>query len=123
MQTIAFALPVRPEKVADGYKFVEELTGQRADEHHKLHSMHGLKHMGVYRTHHPMEAIIVVLQGDDINQVIESRKASNHEFFQWFDERVKDLSGHHWADFKTEVLIDWHHEEGHRTKSSAAAAR
>lgn len=114
METIAFALPVEADKAADGMKFVEELTGARADEHHKLHKMHGLKYMGVFRSQHPLEAIIVVLQGDDLDKVIESRKSADHEFFRWFDDQIESLTGKHWSDFKTEALIDWHHEEGHR---------
>jgi len=114
METLAFALPVDADKVADGYAFVEELTGKRADDHHQLHKMHGLKTMSVHRSHHPLEAIIVVLQGDDLEKTIESRKAADHEFFTWFDGQIKSLTGKHWSDFKTDALLDWHHEEGHR---------
>ena len=114
MGAISFALPYTPETVAKGYEFIAELTGQRADEHHQRHKLHGLQNLKIWRQHHPVEVVIVYIEADNIEEMLESRRKADHAFEQWFDEQVVGITGYHWADAKGELLMDWHHEEGHR---------
>jgi hypothetical protein len=121
MGSIAFALPYTSETVAKGFEFIAQLTGQRADEHHHRHKVHGLKHMRVWRQREPIEVVIVYLEADNIDAMLDSRRTSDHEFERWFDRELQGITGHHWAECEGDLLLDWHHEEGHRIKAPAPA--
>ena len=114
MGAIAMALPYTSESVEKGYEFISQLTGAREGEHHERHKLHGLKNFRIWRQHEPVELVIIYIEADDIEKTLDSRRTSDHAFEKWFDSQVVAITGHHWAEAKTEPLIDWHHEEGHR---------
>ena len=121
MGAYAFALPYSAETVQKGLDFVAQLTGERSDEHHHRHRLHGLKNMKIWQQHHPVEVVIVYLEADNIDEMLESRKKADHEFEKWFDSEVMGITGFHWADARGDMLLDWHHEEGHRHRIPANA--
>jgi len=122
VSTIAFAFPIKPGMIEKGYKFIEEMGTQRADEHHAAHSDHGLKLMQVYHQSHPTEMVIVVVEADDQTAARQKRNQSSNTFDKWFDDMVMEITGHQPDDFDTTQLLDWHHQDKHRHVVSASAA-
>lgn len=121
MAEVAFALPVKSAEA--GRKFVEEMTTKRGDELHQQRKSHGFKAIKVWRQHTPQEMVIVYLQADNLEQAMGARNASDHAFENWFEQMYQEVTGVHPDTISgppSEILMDWHHETGHKKKGAPA---
>lgn len=117
MPSFALALPLKPGSEDLGRKFIDELTGDRHDHFHGQRQKHGFKRLQVFRQTKPNEMIIVYAEADDPGGSHSARHADDHEFEEYFDKMVEQLTGHHLQkdigpEPPSELLLDWHPEKG-----------
>jgi hypothetical protein len=114
VETIAFALPVKPGMVERGYKFIQELGKERADEHHELHKSHGFKVMKIWYQTEPVEMVIIYLEAPELDSARQNFRNSGHTFDQWFQDMVREVTGQPPINFQATLLLDWDRDQRHR---------
>ncbi len=94
------------------------LQGDSADSNLAHWDEVGLRAVKLYHQTEPTEGIIIYLEADDMAHVFDQEqhgeKATNT---QWSDF-LKEVSGVDHDRDMSEVLIDWHHEDGHKQSVS-----
>ena len=121
MATMAFALPIEAGKTDHLFDHLEENFSK---EFHDHVAGHGMTHIRMYHQTAPQEALIVYLEGPDLEKTIE---AMYHDPWsaRWF-ETIGKMGGHTKEGVgiqPAQLVMDWHHEEGHRHKHQRPAKK
>lgn len=95
MQRIAMVVPIKPGKTEDIRKYVDELTGSRADDDAALQREVGVRRQTVWL--HPTEAgesLVIYQEVEDPERFrtkMEELAASGHPHLAWKRERYREL--------------------------------
>jgi len=114
MESIAFALPLKPGKFDELRSSIKELTGPRGKEYHTTRQQRGLTSLKVWHQKTPQEMLIVYLEADSLEEFAIKRSLSGHHLDDWLEKRIEEIVGAHRPH--TEMVLDWHTEAGHRLK-------
>ncbi len=114
-KSIAFALPVAAGKREAGMKLIEELTGGKSGDFHARRQQHGFDRIKIFHQTEPTEQVIVYLEGENVPDAMSSKTSDTHEFEQYFDSVVQEITGRHPSKHgapPSTLLMDWHKEKG-----------
>jgi hypothetical protein len=117
MASIAFSVPIKPGQSDHLFDHVEHITGHGREAHHEKHSRHGLTHIRLYHQTQPSEALIVYLEGPhlqkSLDEIMEDPDLADQPWYKMI-EKLSDHKGHHFHLEGSQLVMDWHHQEGHR---------
>mgnify|MGYP001236566760 CR=1 FL=1 len=124
MGSIAFALPISTGQADHLFDHVEHITGPGRDEHHERSRRHGFTNVRLYHQTQPQEILIVYLEAPNLDKSIEEMRNSPDLSEQPWVQLIANLGDHrpeHLLTPKPQLVMDWHHEEGHRHKPARRA--
>ena len=128
--SIAFAIPILPgrtEKVLEMCDHMRQrdealmARGEFRDSYAQRER--GLKHARFYHQLEPLEALVIYLEGPNISDQMSDIAQYEHEVEQEFAQLVEAATGHKpvpGGKAPAHLILDWHHEEGHRHKNPRA---
>jgi len=118
MGSIAFSIPIKKGQAEHLFDHVE--FDQHENPDHLSHGRsRGVTHARLYHQTTPHEAVIVYLEGPNIEKSLEEmyhRPLGPEE--KWF-ELIAKLGDHKKEDvghLPSRLIMDWHHERGHAHK-------
>ena len=84
----------------------------------------GFRVVKIFHQTVPIEALILYFEADDLEEAFHPRHQEHAtlEKRRAFWDEVAGLSGPFMAELP-ELLLDWHHEEGHRHKAAPRARK
>jgi hypothetical protein len=118
---MALALPIHQGKHDHMYDHIEESLGETF---HDLVKGHGLTVARVYHQTAPSEAMIIYLEGPNLQKTLEGLAADPKTKGFW--DMISNLGGHGKEEVGTTfstMVFDWHHEEGHRHQPTRPAKK
>ena len=121
METMAFALPIAEGKTDHLYDHIEDNFRQEFHDHIKSS---GLTHVRMYHQTAPEEMLIVYLEGPHLEKSIE-QMYHDPRSATWF-ETISKLGSHSKEGVgmaPATLVMDWHHEEGHRHRPKRPAKK
>jgi len=122
MQSVAFALPVEPSKVDVVRKMIQTaVDGEHAGTHGSYAKDRSFKSVRVYHQSTPRDMLVFYIEADDLAKATKPMAGEDHRTAQGWMQLIETITGSR-AEVLTEhpdVLVDWHHEEGHRHGSAA----
>ena len=94
MQSVAFAIPLLPDKVEADREMFAELEGSRREEYEEARRSAGFTREAVWHQETPDGTIAVVyLEADDIGTAMMAIGTSEQPFDVWFREQIKEFHG------------------------------
>lgn len=123
MQSVCTAIPLKPGMWETMRQYRDELVN--ALDHPDLQHASKDRGFSVFKAWHqttPSEALILYFEADNLEEAFHSRHQDNQTSAKWtaFFGQIAGLQGRLLAEFP-QLLIDWHKEEGHRTKGAIRA--
>jgi len=125
MTSMAFAVPFDGEKLhhlldhLDGHVY-----GDGAADTHAVTKGKGLTHVRFYHQTKPRDMLIVYLEGPRLEQTLQQMHGSPGEHEDGWFQLMEAIGGEGKDDLgpaPSTLLLDWHHEEGHRHKPARRA--
>jgi len=119
MGSIAFAVPIDKGKTDHLFDHLEEtIHGAEAEAHHNHVRGRGLTHARFYHQTVPQEMLIVYLEGPDLENALKEMRGSRGAPEEAWAKLIANLGEHTPGTFisASKLVMDWHHEEGHRHK-------
>ncbi len=127
-QSFAYAVPLKPGTYDQIHAHMDEIfagaTAKEGEEHAKEDL--GLTTVKVWHQTEPIEALVFYFEGDDLEHALHPTRNEGHSVNQQWAEFFDQVTPHGPKSGRTshelpgELLIDWHHEEGHRHDRRAA---
>jgi hypothetical protein len=116
VQTAMFSLPLQPGQFDRIRQHQQEIvTGHMAEANLEHWSDVGLTVLKMYHQTDPAEALIFLMEGDDLASVIDAEQQGHKPVDAHWVEFFREITGGgEPARTLPELLIDWHHEEGHK---------
>ena len=119
MASMALALGIDQGKHDHMYDHIEDSFGEAF---HNLLASFGVTVARAYHQTAPSEALIIYLEGPDLQKSLEGLAADprTNRFFNM----VGNLGGHKKGEIGTSfstMVMDWHHEEGHKHRPARPA--
>lgn len=115
MDSIAIAYPVQPGKIQDVHRLADHTKSGTAHEHgQKLHARRqelGIRSIKVYLQRNPQEMLIVVLEGNNIQEAMKKHLQAETEAERWFQQTIQEITGVHpriHADAQPDLISEWH---------------
>lgn len=124
MQSIAFAIPILPGRAERVLAHAEHLIqGERHQEKQAHARSRGLRAARFYHQTNPAEMLIIYLEAPNLDKALTEIHEADHEFEDEFRVMVEEATGHKpktLGPFPAHLIMDWHHEEGHRHRNPRA---
>jgi len=121
---MALTIPVKPGGIEALKDSIDEFVhGETSQAQHDHTVSQGFTHVRMFHQKSPSEALILYVEGPEIHDSLHKSRTHGHEFNKSFAELVQAISGHHvdsWAELP-DLLLDWHHQEGHKHKPAKRA--
>jgi hypothetical protein len=104
------AIRQRQEELVNGLNSLDE-------EYAKDHR--GFRVVKVFHQTDPIEALVLYFEANNLDEAFHPRHRDHETVKKWnaFWAQVAGLSGPFMAE-RPELLVDWHHHEGHRHKAA-----
>ena len=125
MQSVCTAIPLKPGMWDAIRQYRDELVNGLDHADVAYASKHrGFRAVKIWHQTKPIEALILYFETDNLEETFHPRHQDNETSAKWtaFFNRVGGLEGRLLAEFP-QLLIDWHHAEGHRAKAAARAPK
>lgn len=123
MQSVCTAIPLKPGAWEMIRKYRDELVNQldHADVAY-ARERRGLQVVKIFHQVKPIDALILYFEADDLEEAFHPRHRENEAGAKMADfwRRVGGLEDRFLAEFP-QLLIDWHHEDGHLHKAEVVA--
>jgi hypothetical protein len=119
MGSIAFAFPIARGQAEHLFDHLEHVTGAGQEDHHEHNRGRGLTGIRLYHQTEPQEMLIAMMEGPDVEKAFEGMMASPSGTEQRALQMLRNLGGHnaaHLSPAHSTLVMDWHHQEGHRQK-------
>jgi hypothetical protein len=125
MSSLAFAIPFDGDKLHHLLDHLDEhIHGDNVAETHEITTAKGLTHIRFYHQTTPQDMLVVYLEGPQLEQTLQQMHSEPGEHEEaWFQLMAamggagKDEVGH----LPSTLVMDWHHEAGHRHKPARRA--
>ena len=86
--------PILQGKLEAWKQWGEEMTGPRQGEFRDVNRRHGLTRHAAWLAETPSGPMVIALhEGPGGEEFMEKVASSNHEFDQWFKDKIKELHG------------------------------
>ena len=125
MESVCTAVPLKPGMWEAIRQYRDELVGalDHADVAY-AREHRGFRVVKIFHQTTPIEALVLYFEADDLKEAFHPRHQDNKTSAKWtaFWSKVGGLNGRLLSEFP-QLLIDWHHEEGHRQKAAARAPK
>lgn len=118
MQSMAYALPIRPGQFEALAQLTVEVASNRADDEHQLKIQEGLSRLKVFRQHFPQEMMVVYFEADDIEEALSSHLQADHDHYDWLLSKLQEITDfvppydQSTGRLSAELVMDWHEEHG-----------
>ena len=127
-QSVAFAVPLKPGMYDHIHAHMDEIFGGVTAEAGRAHAREdrGITAAKIFHQTEPIDALIVYLEGDDLEHALHPTKHSDHSTSaQWraFFEQVGQHGTRSSHKLPADLMVDWHAEHGHRHDRKAAGRR
>ena len=124
MPPLVLAVPVQPGKAEHLHDFFEEMIhGESHDAKHDHLKEVGLTDVQVYLQKTPVEMLIFSMDGPEVHNILDRPHSSDHELDQELYQLLEMVSGYHPKQWQApQMLVNWHHQEGHRHKPARRAS-
>jgi hypothetical protein len=118
MDSIAFALTIRPEMEGRTRALIDEFKSQHADRYDTTRRENGLQTLRLWFQQAPVKALVIYLEADDLEEYALNRALSPDPDDDWVERQLAELTGGQLPI--TELVADWSRDEGHRQVESKA---
>lgn len=123
MQSVCTAVPLKPGMWEVIRQYRDELVNALDHSDVAYARQHrGFRVVKIFHQTVPIEALVMYFEADNLEEAFHPKHQDNATSAKWtaFWKRVGGLDGRLLAEFP-QLLIDWHHEEGHLHKAPARA--
>lgn len=125
MEAVCTAIPLKPGMWESIKKYRDELVNELDNPEVAYAREHrGFKVVKIFHQTTPIEALILYFEADNLKEAFHPRHQDNKTSAKWtaFWGQVGGLKGQLLSEFP-QLLIDWHHEEGHRHRAPTRAPK
>ena len=121
MESVCTAIPLKPGMWETIRQYRDELVKEL--EHADIayaRERRGFKVVKIFHQTTPIEALILYFEADNLKETFHPRHQGDATSAKWtaFWNKVAGLQGQLLSEFP-QILIDWHHEEGHHKARAA----
>lgn len=118
MESTCVAVPLKPGMWESSRQYRDELVNSLNHPDVEYAKKRGFKVVKVFRQTTPMEALILYFEADDLKEVFHPKHQADATSAKWTANWAKSagLTAPLLSEFP-QLLLDWHHEEGHRHKA------
>ena len=121
MPSIAYAVPLKPGMYDQIRDQLDEFFG-RSNEQTEQHARQtlGIETAKIYYQTEPIEALVFYLEGKDLEHALHPTRHQGHDLEEAWNRFLEQVSPHGRnvgrtsAALPAQLLVDWHHQEGHR---------
>src|SRR5262245_50037636 len=123
MESVCTAVALKPGMWETIRKYRDELVNVL--EHQDVayaKEERGFRTVKIFHQTTPMEALVMYFEAENLKDAFHPRHQDHATAAKWtaFWKQVGGLEGRLLAEFP-QLLIDWHHKEGHRARGPAKA--
>jgi hypothetical protein len=125
MESVCVAVPLKPGMWDTISKYRDELVGEldHADVAY-ARTHRGFKTVKIFYQATPIEALILYFEAENLKETFDPKHQNDQTSAKWtaFWNKVGGLKGPLLTEFP-QLMIDWHHEAGHRHAAATRAPR
>jgi len=125
MESVCTAIPLKPGMWETIRQYRDELVNalDHADVAY-ARERRGFRAVKIFHQTTPIEALVMYFEADNLKDTFDPRHQDNATSAKWtaFWNKVGGLKGPLLSELP-QLLIDWHHEEGHLHKAPARAPK
>ena len=117
MHSLSFAVPVKPGMYEEIKAHHDEIVhGLDAEDHHDHHKGRGVRTLQIFYQKEPA-LLIFHVEAENEEDLTRSSSDPNHPISQTWQQFLAKVAGEDRPRAgRPELLIDWHHHEGHRKR-------
>jgi hypothetical protein len=125
MQTLALSVPLKAGMYDEIRKHRDDIIHGLDDMDHAAHGKaRGFESVRMFHQTQPNEALVFFFEAEDMEEAMHPKHNDHEASKKWdaFFQSVAGLSGQFMTEHP-EMLVDWHHEDGHKHKPARHTAK